>query len=613
MTTSQGISDEKVDWNKLENRASSVARLFIDRVTSSPDVEAFRFPMGAGEWIGVTWKETGDRVRLLAAGLVALGIEPEDRVALLSATRYEWVLADLAVMCAGAATTAVYPTTKAPDVTFIVADSGSRIVIAEDTTQVDKLIRHRDELPGVFKVVVVDGHGDGDWIIGWDDLEDLGRTLLAENPDAVSDRIGRIRPDHLATLIYTSGTTRKPKGDRLPHSAWTNEAAAIDAIGILGPEDLQYLWLPLSHVFGKVLLTLPLQIGFPTAVDGRVDKIVENLAVVHPTFMGAAPRIFEKAYARIASMMEEEGGAKKRIFDWAVGVGSKAGQARRDGKAPGMRARLTLALADRLVFSTVRERFGGRMRFFISGSAPLDPHIGKWFDTIGIPVLEGYGLTETAAASCVNRPNSYRIGTVGRPVPGTAVAIPDDGEVLIKGPGVMTGYHNRPDATAESLTDDGWFRTGDIGNLEDGYLTITDRKKDIFKTSQGKYVAPSATAATFKGICPYASEIVVYGEGRPYCVALVGLDPEAITEWAGRNGLEGSSFAEIARNAKTRGLVSTYIDELNGRLNRWEQVKKFAIVDRELSVESGDLTPSMKLRRKVVVDTFSDSLVGLYD
>ncbi len=613
MTTSNGISDEKVDREKIENRAPSVAHMFLDRITASPDAEAFRFPMGAEEWIGVTWAQTGERVRLLAAGLIALGIQPEDRVSLASTTRYEWVLADLAVMCAGAATTTVYPTTNAHDVAFIVADSGSRIVIAEDADQVGKLVQHRDELPDVSAVVVVDGHGDGDWVLGYDDLEDRGRTLLAENPNAVSDRIQRIRPDHLATLIYTSGTTGKPKGVRLPHSAWTYEAAAIDAIGLLGPDDLQYLWLPLSHVFGKVLLTLPLQIGFPTVVDGRVDKIVENLAVVHPTFMGAAPRIFEKAHARIESMMEDEGGAKKRIFDWAVGVGLKMSQARQDGRSPGARDKLGYALADRLVFSTVRERFGGRLRFFISGSAPLNPDIGRWFDAVGIPVLEGYGLTETAAASCVNRPDSNRIGTVGRPVPGTEIAIADDGEVLIKGPGVMTGYHNRPEATAESLTEDGWFRTGDIGSIEDGYLRITDRKKDMFKTSQGKYVAPSATAATFKGICPYASEIVVYGEGRPYCVALVGLDAETMTEWAGRNGLDGASFAEISQHEKTRGMISTYIEELNLQLNRWEQVKKFTIIDRELTVESGDLTPSMKLRRKVVVDSFSDSLVGLYD
>ncbi|MFD3809513.1 AMP-dependent synthetase/ligase [Rhodococcus sp. NPDC058639] len=613
MTTSKGIPDEKVDRDKIENRAPSVAHMFLDRITASPDAEAFRFPMGAEEWIGVTWAQTGERVRLLAAGLIALGIQPEDRVSLASTTRYEWVLADLAVMCAGAATTTVYPTTNAHDVAFIVADSGSRVVIAEDADQVGKLVQHRDELPDVSAVVIVDGHGDGDWVLGYDDLEDLGRTLLAENPNAVSDRIQRIRPDHLATLIYTSGTTGKPKGVRLPHSAWTYEAAAIDAIGLLGPDDLQYLWLPLSHVFGKVLLTLPLQIGFPTAVDGRVDKIVENLAVVHPTFMGAAPRIFEKAHARIESMMEDEGGAKKRIFDWAVGVGLKMSQARQDGRSPGARDKLGYALADRLVFSTVRERFGGRLRFFISGSAPLDPDIGRWFDAVGIPVLEGYGLTETAAASCVNRPDSNRIGTVGRPVPGTEIAVADDGEVLIKGPGVMTGYHNRPDATAESLTEDGWFRTGDIGSIEDGYLKITDRKKDMFKTSQGKYVAPSATAATFKGICRYASEIIVYGEGRPYCVALVGLDPETVTAWAGRNGLDGASFAEISQHEKTRGLISTYIEELNLHLNRWEQVKKFTIIDRELTVESGDLTPSMKLRRKVVVDSFSDSLVGLYD
>ncbi len=272
---------------------------------------------------------------------------------------------------------------------------------------------------------------------------------------------------------------------RLPHSAWTYEAAAIDALHMLSSDDLQYLWLPLSHVFGKVLLTLPLQIGFPTAVDGRVDKIVENLAVVRPTFMGAAPRIFEKAHARVEGMMEEEGGAKKKIFDWAVGVGRKVSKAKQAGRSPGLLAKLQHGLADKLVFSTIRERFGGHLRFFISGSAALNPEVGEWFDAVGIPVLEGYGLTETSAATFVNRPYANRIGTVGWPVPGTEVRIAEDGEVLVRGPGVMTGYHNRPDATAESLSDDGWFHTGDIGSLDDeGYLRITDRKKDMFKTSQ---------------------------------------------------------------------------------------------------------------------------------
>ncbi len=273
--------------------------MFVDRVAASPGSEAFRHPGPGGEdWVSVTWSEVGQRVRRLAAGLIALGVQSEQRVALASATRYEWVLADLAVMCAGAATTTVYPTTTASDVAFIVANSGSRIVVAEDDAQLAKLREHREEIPDVARVVLLDGTvPDDDWVIGFDELAALGERLLAERSDVVDERIAGISPDSLATLIYTSGTTGRPKGVRLPHSAWTYEAAAIDATGILDADDLQYLWLPLSHVFGKVLLTLPLQIGFATAVDGRVDRIVDNLAVVRPTFMGAAPRIFEKAHA----------------------------------------------------------------------------------------------------------------------------------------------------------------------------------------------------------------------------------------------------------------------------------------------------------------------------
>ncbi|ETT28840.1 long-chain fatty-acid--CoA ligase [Rhodococcus aetherivorans] len=610
--TALRISDEPVDHSKIEKRAPSVARLFLDRVAASPGTEAFRFPKDDG-WESVTWQQVGDRVRLLTAGLIALGVEPEDRIALASSTRYEWVIVDLAVMCAGAATTTVYPTTKAPDVGFIVSNSGSRVVVAEDRTQVDKLVEQRAQLPHVQQVVVIDGPGDGDWVITLADLEERGRQLIAESPNVVEDRVREIRPEHLATLIYTSGTTGKPKGVRLPHSAWTYTAAAVDALGILGPDDLQYLWLPLSHVFGKVLLSLPLQVGMPTAIDGRVEKIVENLAVVRPTFMGAAPRVFEKAHARIEAMMEEEGGAKKKIFDWAVGVGTRVSKAKQEGRNPSLLDRLQYKVADKLVFSKIRERFGGRLRFFVSGSAPLDREVAQWFDAVGIIVLEGYGLSETSAATFLNRPLAYRFGTVGWPFPETEVKIAEDGEILIKGPGVMSGYHDRPDADAEAFEDDGWFHTGDIGEVDsDGFLRITDRKKDMFKTSQGKYVAPSAIAATFKGLCPYASEIIVHGEGRPYCVALVGLDPEAIHEWAQKNGMGDRSFAEIARDEKTRELIAGYIDQLNEQLNRWEEVKKFTIIDRELSVEAGDLTPSMKLRRKIVIDNFSDRLTGLY-
>ena len=603
---------EKPDLAKIERRAPSVAQMFFDRVAATPQAEAFRYPHGDG-WESVTWQQVADRVRPIAAGLIGLGIAPEDRVAMACSTRYEWVLVDFAVLCAGAATTTVYPKTNAGDVAFIVANSGSRIVVAEDQSQVNKLRERRAELPDVHKVVIIDGTGDGDWVISLDELEQRGKQVLAESPSAVDDRVHGIRPEQLATIIYTSGTTGRPKGVRLTHAAWTYTAAAIDAANVFRPDDLNYLWLPLAHSFGKVLLSLPLVVGFATAIDGRPDKIIDNLAELRPTVMEAVPRIFEKTYARVEETIAAEGGRKKTIFDWAVGVGLRVSRARQAGRKPSPAILLQYRLADRVVLSTIRARFGGRLRFLISGSAALDRAVAQWFDAVGIPVLEGYGLTETSAASALNRPTAYRLGTVGWPFPATEVKIADDGEILLKGPGVMTGYHDLPEATAEALEPDGWFHTGDIGEIDaEGFLRITDRKKDMFKTSQGKYVAPSAIAAVFTGICPYVSELIVSGEGRPYCVALVGLDREAITVWAPEHGLVGKSFAEIARHDKTRELIGGYIDTLNQQLNTWEQVKKFAIIDRELSIEAGDLTPSMKLRRKVVISEFADQLAALY-
>ena len=605
-------SQERLDTSVISNRASSVPRMFLDRIAATPTAEAFRYPENGG-WTTVTWQQVGQRVELLAAGLISLGIKPEERVALASGTRYEWVVVDFAILAAGAATTTVYPTTHAEDVAFIVANSGSRIVVAEDQKQVDKLIAHRAELPAVQNVVVIDGDGDGDWVITLSDLEQRGKQLLTDSPSAVTDRIDAIRPDQLATLIYTSGTTGKPKGVRLTQDSWTYTAAAMDALGVLSDKDLNYLWLPLAHAFGKVMLALPLAIGFPTVIDGRVDKIIENLTVIRPTIMGAVPRIFEKVHGKINEMVAKEGGVKKRLFDWATGVGVQMSRVRQAGERPSPLLAAQYKLADRLVLSTIRDRFGGRMRFFISGSAALDREIAQWFDAVGVIVLEGYGLTETSAASSINRPGAYRFGTVGWTLPETDVKIAADGEILLKGPGVMNGYHDLPEATAEAIDAEGWFHTGDIGELDaEGFLRITDRKKDMFKTSQGKYVAPSAISANFKAVCPYASEIIIYGEGKPYCVALVSLEAEAIQEWAADHGLAGKSFGEIARDEKTREMVGGYVETLNKHLNRWEQVKKFSIIDRELTVEAGDLTPSLKLKRKSVVDNFHDSIDKLY-
>jgi long-chain acyl-CoA synthetase len=605
-------SDEQIDLSIIEHRARSVAHLFVDRVARTPAAEAFRFPRGTG-WESVTWAQTDARVRGIAAGLVALGIESEQRVALASSTRYEWVIADLAVMLAGAATTTIYPATAAADVAYVVGDSQSRIAFAEDDAQIAKLRANRSALPELVKVVTFDGAADGDWVISLADLERLGAEHAAQVPSAVADRIAAIEPQHLATLIYTSGTTGRPKGVRLSHDAWTYEAAAVDALDILTQDDLQYLWLPLAHVFGKVLLTVPMQVGLPTVVDGRVDKIVENLAVVAPTFVGAAPRIFEKAYGRITTTVSAEGGVKAKLFAWGIRVGHQFAVLRAEGRSASVLLAAQFVFADRLVLHKVRGRFGGRIRFFISGSAALNSDVALWFEAAGLLILEGYGLTESSAGSFLNRPAAYALGSVGWAFPGTQVRIAQDGEILLKGPGTMAGYHNLPEATAESLDDDGWLHTGDIGNLDErGFLRITDRKKDLFKTSGGKYVAPSAIEVMFKGVCPYAGQLVVHGDGRNFVSALVTLDPEAMAGWAAKHDMADRSYAEIVTSPAAREMVQGYVDELNAKLNRWETIKKFVILPRDLTVEEGELTPSMKLKRRVVAEKYRDELDSLY-
>jgi long-chain acyl-CoA synthetase len=597
-------------------RADTVAAMFVDRVRATGSREAYRFPVGDDAWESRTWTEVGAQVDRVAAGLIALGVQPGERVAIASGTRYEWIVADLAIMCAGAATTTVYPSTIAEDVGFILSDSDSRVVFVEDAVQLDKLRSQKDNLPGVTSVVLLDGSLDDsvdDDVLSLPELEAKGAALLLERSDAVAERVTALTGDDLATLIYTSGTTGRPKGVRLSHSSWTYEGAAVEALDMLSIDDLQYLWLPLAHSFGKVLLTLQLAIGMPTAVDGRVEKIVQNLAVVRPTWMGAAPRIFEKAYGRVVTMAHAEGGAKAKIFDWAGRVGVKVSRLQRDGQPVPRRLAAQYAVADRLVFSKVRARFGGRVRFFISGSAALSPRVAEWFHAAGILILEGYGLTETSAGSMVNRPDRFRIGTVGIPFEGTEVKVADDGELLLRGPGVMQGYHRLEKETSEVLVGDGWLATGDIGEVDDdGFVTITDRKKDLFKTSGGKYVAPSNIEGQFKAVCPLASQIVVHGNGRNYVTAVITLDPDAVAEWASRHGQEGS-YAQVVGSEAMRQEVDACVDKLNARLNRWEQIKSFVLLEHDLSIESGELTPSMKVKRRVVEDNYRDRLDALYD
>jgi long-chain acyl-CoA synthetase len=600
------------DASFVDHLSPNMAVQFLDRVAKSPDSEAFRFPKGA-DWESVTWKQSGDLVARLAAGLLSLGIEPEDRVGIVAGTRYEWIIADLAVMCAAGATTTVYPSTNGEDTAYILSDSECHVVFVEDDEQLAKLKEHKAELPHLAKVVTFDGTADGDWVITLDALAELGDAYLADHPDVIEQTAKSIAPDALATLIYTSGTTGRPKGVRLRHKSWVYEGAAIEVQDILHEDDLQFLWLPMAHSFGKVLLSAQLACGFATAIDGRVDKIVENLGIVKPTFMGAAPRIFEKAHGRIVTMQQSEGGLKEKLFNQAFKVGLEVDQRVREGKSVPLPLKLQHGLFDKLVFAKVRDRFGGRVRFFISGAAALNQEIAEWFHAAGIVILEGYGLTECSAGGFVNHPDDYRFGTVGPALPGSEVKLGDGDEILIRGPHVMDGYHNMPEETAKTLTDDGWLRTGDKGSLDaDGFLTITGRIKDLFKTSGGKYIAPSAIEAKFKAVCPYASQFMVFGNEKNYCVALVTLDPDAMEGWAAENEMAGASYTDIVNSDKVKAMVSGYVDELNSRLNRWETIKKWTLLDHDLTIESGELTPSMKVKRNVVEQNHKAQIDALY-
>ena len=610
--TAQASSAPHYDAGFVDNLTQNFAVQFLDRVTASAEREAFRYPRGEA-WESVTWKQAGDLVEKLAAGLLALGIESEQRVGIAAGTRYEWILADLAIMCAAGATTTVYPSTNAEDTAYILSDSECRVVFAEDDEQIAKLKEHRNELPHLAKIVTFDGTVDGDWVIGLDDLATLGEGYLAEHPGIVEETARAIAPEQLATLIYTSGTTGRPKGVRLLHRAWVYEGTAIQVQDILHEDDLQFLWLPMAHSFGKVLLSAQLACGFATAIDGRVDKIVDNLGVVKPTFMGAAPRIFEKAHGRIVTMQAAEGGAKEKIFKKAFEVGIKVDQLKREGRSVPLLLNVQHGLFDKLVFSKVRERFGGRVRFFISGSAALNAEIAEWFHAAGVLILEGYGMTENAAGATVNHPASYKIGTVGPALPGSEVKIGENDEVLLRGPHVMAGYHNLPEETAATLTEDGWLHTGDKGSLDaEGFLTITGRIKDLFKTSGGKYVAPSAIESKFKAVCPYASQFLVFGNERNYVVALITLDPDAMAGWAEENGMAGASYTDVVNSDQVQKMVGEYVDELNSRLNRWETVKKWRLLDHDLTIESGELTPSMKVKRNIVEKNNKELIDSLY-
>ena len=596
----------------LPRHAPTLAHSIQERVARTPDRRAYQYPTSDGTWAVMTWRDVGEEMTAIAAGLLSLGLEPEDRVAIASSTRIQWVLADGAVMLAGGANTTIYPSTGEDDFGYIMADSGARFLVAEDRAQAEKALAQRERLPDLVGIIQIEGEGDGELVMSWAQLRQRGVDALAADPGLVTDAVAAIRPDSLATIIYTSGTTGRPKGVELTHSNWAFQGASVEALDIMHIDDVHYMWLPLAHSFGKVLLAAQYQIGLETAIDGRIDQIVANLPVVRPTLMAGVPRIFEKIYQGANAKARASGPAKAAIFDWAFSTSAGIRATQRSGRSAGPLAGLQLAVAETVVFSKIRALTGGRVRLFVSGSAALNEDVARWFDAAGMPIIEGYGLTENSAAACIVRPDDLAFGTVGQPFPGTQVMIADDGEVLVRGPHVMRGYRNLPEANAEALLPDGWLATGDIGVLDEaGHLRITDRKKDLVKTSGGKYIAPGAIAARFKVISTLASNLVVHANNRNYATALVSLDPEALEKFAAAHGLSGD-FATLSQTSEVRADIQASIDTLNTQVNRWETIKKFTILDRDLSEEGGELTASLKVKRKVVEEHFADQIEAMY-
>nr|WP_221376088.1 long-chain fatty acid--CoA ligase [Actinoplanes polyasparticus] len=598
----------------LEVPYRSIPDMFFKRVAATPNGQAFAVPNADDSgMIWYTWAQVGERASAIAAGLRDLGVGLEDRVAILSGTRYEWVLADLGINAAGAATTTVYPTTEPEDASYIVANSGSKVLIAENAQQAMKIAGVETD---VTHVVLIDGLADAGATppqLTLAELEERGAAVLRERPTLIDEVVESIGPDNLATLIYTSGTTGRPKGVQLLHAGWTWEGVAQQGLGLFESTDLQYLWLPLSHSFGKTLLCGIIHVGVPTYVDGRVDKLVDMLSVVQPTLMCAAPRIFEKVYNKTVTTALAGGGAKVKIFHWAVATGKQKVALEQAGKPIPAGLKLRFAVAEKLVFSKLQARLGGRLRVLVSGSAPLSREIAEFFAAANLPIMEGYGLTESSAANFVNRLDRLRIGTVGLPLGDLECKIDTDGEVLLRGRPVMRGYHNLPQETEEAFTEDGWLRTGDIGEVDaDGFLSITDRKKDLVKTSGGKYIAPSAIEGQFKAVCPYTSQAVVVGQARNFVTMLISLDEDAIKGWAAGGPLAGKSYEEIVAAPETEKMVEGYVQELNSKLNRWETIKKFAILPRDLSIEAGEITPSMKIKRRSVETNFAEQIDKMY-
>ena len=596
----------------------SLPQMFFSRARDLAERPRYRHFAG-GRWQDVSWRETEERVRRLTAALIDLGVAPGARIALLSATRAEWAEIDLAILACGALTIPVYQSVLPAECGYILANAEAEIVFVENAkarAKVDEVLEHGFELDGVRQRVslktvigIVDDAGAGPTLSG---LLARGAEVLPRLRDEVERRVDALDRAALATIVYTSGTTGPPKGVPQTHG---NHLAAVEAtlrLGIIREGEVDFFFLPLAHSFARLIEYVGIAAGTTTAFARSIDTLIEDLPATRPHLVPAVPRVYEKIFARIQAAREASGGLRGALFDWAVGVGRERSRLEEQRQPLPLLLWLQAELAHRLVFARIHGLLGGQVRLLLSGGAPLAPDIARFFHAIGLLVLEGYGLTETTPVLTVNRPDRYKLGTVGLPLDCCEIRLAEDGEILARGANVASGYYRRPEATAESWDAEGWFHTGDIGVIdEDGFLRITDRKKDLIKTSGGKYVAPQKIENLLK-LRPYVSQAVVIGDQRKYCVALVTLDAEEVARWAREHGRTLAGPEAMAADPDVRALIEAEVAEVNRDLASWESIKRVRILPRDFSPETGELTPSLKVKRKVVAERYRDAIDEMY-
>ncbi|MEO7804408.1 MAG: long-chain fatty acid--CoA ligase [Actinomycetota bacterium] len=592
----------------------TLVEIFLNRVAKTPDLVALRGKVD-GQWKPTTFREFGDQAREVAAGLISLGIEKGDCVSLLSANRPEWHVADAAIMLAAAVSVPIYVTNSPSQVSYVAGHSESSVIILENLDQLDKVLKVKEELPKLTKAVVITGEGAGesDLVISWDELRRTGREFLKTNPTSVDDRTRSVTSEDLATIVYTSGTTGDPKGAMLTHGnfAWTLEALS-NVLGFNDGAERVVSYLPLSHIFER------LTSGWGGAYSGMdvwfaesIPQLLPNLQEAKPTFFIGVPRVYEKFYMGVKAKVAAH--EKKELIEKAIALGIEKVELEQAGKSVPVGMKVKYAALNKLVLSKLREGLGMQnARFAITGAAPISTEVIKFITAIGIEVLEGYGQTEDNAPTSINPPGKARIGTVGPPIPGLEVKFDTDGEILVRGPNVFKGYYKNEQATKETLTDDGFLRTGDVGEFDSaGYIKITDRKKDLIKTAGGKYIAPQVIEGKLK-FAPIIGQAVVIGDRRPFPTALLTLDAEVVPTWAKAQGIEFDDLIELADDERVLKAVEAIVNEVNGTLSNAEQVKRWTLLPVDFSQDAEEITPTMKVRRKKIIEKYADAIEKMY-